>query len=479
MLGRLSIIAAILLGAWTSAAAQTAAPAPDPCLKQGSTVVARPAAPGAAHGYLAAGSVVIPDDNAAALTLRQTDGAEQIAEPLRFEMFFKGPGGQWSKLCHVTVSRPTAEDGDAAAPSATPSYNLTTRVPENPGLLPYFSGRLEAVGYARGSAQPVLVAEQRVNVSRYLPTLALALAFTATFHLTASLMIWLARNRTIGSTAERQVVRNRRVSYVSCLNPLVMTADEFNRGSLANLQVLFFFALVGFAMTFTVLRTGILQNLSPSILYLLGIPALGGLGATVANLSRDRFSLANWAWLVRRGVFPGGERGDEASHAEGPRWTDLFMTDEVLDMPKLQALGFSLIVGVGMLVNGVANIATFDVPSNLLQILGLSQLVFVGGRFTQPTSVPEIDRTVTELRGRGQALIQAARTGHDVDLAGKPVAHTAARPHPATSYEEAKRRVPTAVQRYEETEEQVKTLLDTLTHRRVKSDNLRNPLEWT
>lgn len=272
-----------------------------------------------------------------------------------------------------------------------------------------------------------------------------------------------------------RIAKVQKWSLLHCLNPIVMTADVFDRGSLPKFQILFFVLLVAYGLAYLAIWRGELSDISASIVYLLGIPALGTLGAQAVQTTRDRLSSENWAWLVSRRVLP---MNDPGSHV-GPRFSDLIMSDSELDLYKLQAVTFSAIVGFSMLVSGPTGLAKFEVPQTLLEILGLSQIVFVGGRLAKPATMGDVDKLITELRNREAVLRRAASTGVDVDENGKPLptptpaAKRATKP-PAT-LEAAAAIVPTAVQRYLDTARQVQVLLEAMAHRSVTGDTLTNP----
>lgn len=261
-----------------------------------------------------------------------------------------------------------------------------------------------------------------------------------------------------------------RWSFLRCLDPVTMTSDVFDRGSLSKLQILFFVLLVAYSLAFLAIWRGELSDISASIVYLLGIPALGTLGSQVATTNRDRISTENWAWLVTRKVLPLNEPGSEI----GPRWSDLIMSDSELDLYKLQALTFSVIVGFSMLTTGPVGLAKFEVPTTLLEILGLSQVVFVGGRLSKPTTMGDLDKLITELRARDTALHVAATTGVDVDDKGKPLAHvTSKKPaKPPTDMATAAAIAPVAARRYQDTAQQTQVLLEALAHRSVNGPRL-------
>lgn len=316
--------------------------------------------------------------------------------------------------------------------------------------------------------------------SASLPTGLIAGALMVILYLLCATVVYLARVRLVGDPAEvkppLRIATVKPWSWLRCLDPVVMTSDGFDRGSLSNLQVLFFVELVGFGLTDLALRTGVLSDLSQAIVYLLGIPALGTLGAQAASVTRDRISAENWAWLVNRGVLPVNDPGKVA-----PRWSDLITTEAVLDLPKLQALTFSLIVGIAMVAQGLQNFASFQVPTTLLQILGLSQIVFVGGRLTKPTNLGDLDNMLTDLKARTQELTRAALTGIDVDADGRPLRGRGAPGAPFRSLAAAQgaSAVPNAAQRYSDLAGEVAVLLQSLSHRAVDTAPLNDPLDPT
>lgn len=264
-----------------------------------------------------------------------------------------------------------------------------------------------------------------------------------------------------------------RWSLLRCLNPVVMTADIFDRGNLPKMQILFFVLLVGYSLAYLAIWRGELSDISPSIVYLLGIPALGTLGAQAVAAARDRLSSPNWAWLVSRRVLPLNNPGSET----GPRLSDLVMSDSELDLYKLQAITFSTIVGFSILTTGPTGLAKFAVPDTLLQILGLSQVVFVGGRLAKPTGMGDLDKLISELRDRETVLRQAAATGVDVDEHGKRETNRTAKRivKPPTDANEAEAIAPMAVKRYRDTAQQAQVMLEAMAHRSVNSDRLLNP----
>jgi hypothetical protein len=259
-------------------------------------------------------------------------------------------------------------------------------------------------------------------------------------------------------------------SWWRCLEPIALSSDMFDRGSLANLQILFFTLLVSYGLIYIVMRTGELSSISPTVVELLGISALGSLSSNVVGITRNRLSVENWTWLVTRKVLPLNDSGRGT-----PQWSDLIMSDTELDLYKLQALMFSLIVGLGMIVGGFS-LATFSVPPELLEVLGLSQAVFVGGRLSQPATMGDLDKLLDELRKREAALRKAAASGVDVDANGNPSGDpVAGKPFKDIAAAQKPDAVPSAAQRYLETAAQVKVMLESIAHRKVDTDEMKDP----
>jgi len=129
-------------------------------------------------------------------------------------------------------------------------------------------------------------------------------------------------------------------------------------------------------------------------------------------------------------------------------------------------------VGIALIQAGFSGLGSFTIPTELLQILALSQVVFVGGRFTKPATMADIDQLVTTLRGRYTLLVKSARSGVDLNPDGTLGTGTAAA---VKSFAAAKKSLPNAVAQYSEIADQVAILLDGLTHRSVETAPIKSP----
>lgn len=198
----------------------------------------------------------------------------------------------------------------------------------------------------------------------------------------------------VALAAAARLIFRKPQSFWRCLDPVVLTAGSNGKGSLSKLQIAFFSLLVFAMLSYIYARTGVLSDLSPTILVLLGISAVGAAGSKATDLSRNRLAFANWIWMVRKHWLPPGG----LAAVNQARWRDLIASDGEFDVYHMQMLIFSLVVGVSLLAIGLTDLASFDVPQNLLGVLGLSQVVYLGGKLVTPPSCAELDKAITELR---------------------------------------------------------------------------------
>jgi hypothetical protein len=80
------------------------------------------------------------------------------------------------------------------------------------------------------------------------------------------------------------------------------------------------------------------------------------------------------------------------------RWRDIVTSDGEFDVYRFQNVVFSLVVVGALLGAGFSDLSTFAIPLNLLGILGLSQIVYVGGKLATPPSFDELNKAATDLR---------------------------------------------------------------------------------
>ncbi|MGY3578817.1 hypothetical protein [Bradyrhizobium sp. USDA 4504] len=194
-------------------------------------------------------------------------------------------------------------------------------------------------------------------------------------------------------------------SFLRALNPAKVSVGPDGKGSLSTFQTLAFSLAVAALITLLLLQTGTLVDLSGSILTLLGI---SGIGATIAkgtDSQRNSLSADNRAWLLRHGWIPMAKAVADPSNAT---WRDFFTTDGVFDVYRYQSFIFGLVVIGGLIAAGVSQLSTFVVPNTILGIVGLSQVVYIGGKLVTPTNISDLNAAIAGLRTDEQKLKAAA-----------------------------------------------------------------------
>ena len=192
-------------------------------------------------------------------------------------------------------------------------------------------------------------------------------------------------------------------------NPIRITAGSDNRGSLSAFQVFFFTVLVFAMLTYVLLRTGVLSDLSTTILELLGISGVGAAAAKGADSSKTALDPVNQAWLMNNGWFD----RDSTRAATDPSFYDLISSDGSFDVYRFQSLIFTGAVGVALFTGGVFQLASFTVPQNILGILGLSQVVYIAGKLVTSNNATQLNAVITDLRNAEAAYREAAHTSSD------------------------------------------------------------------
>lgn len=124
-------------------------------------------------------------------------------------------------------------------------------------------------------------------------------------------------------------------------DPIGMAAGPDGRASLGKFQVLMFSVIVFGLITYLLLKTGALSDISSTVLLLMGIADIGSTVAKGADNSRTTLSPENRAYLLRKGWLPSARR----TVANEAQWRDLLTTDGEFDVYRYQSLIFSLVVG--------------------------------------------------------------------------------------------------------------------------------------
>jgi hypothetical protein len=259
---------------------------------------------------------------------------------------------------------------------------------------------------------PVFIASIVTNMSnRWVCTLAAAVAVIGIYLLivTATYRRRL-KSRRSGATNDNDHPTRDSTKYRGWfrhLDPVVLTAGPNGRGSITKLQILFFSLIVFELLFYIFMRTGKLSDLSKAVLLLMGIAGVGAAASTGTDVAKNRLDFENWTWLVNKRWLPKGGVGE----INLARWQDIVTTDGEFDVYRFQMVIFSLVVGVSLMATGLGDLASFDIPTALLGILGLSQVVYVGGKLVAPPSCADLNKKLADFRVEEDAFRKKALTG--------------------------------------------------------------------
>jgi len=207
------------------------------------------------------------------------------------------------------------------------------------------------------------------------------------------------------------------LSFMRSLNPVKVTAGPDGKGSLSKFQILCFSLTVFGLILLFMLQTGVLSDLSATILALLGISGIGATVAKGADAQRTTLSPENRAWLLRKGWLTTIKKDIDTSNAS---WRDFFTTDGEFDVYRYQSFIFGLVVIFSLIAAGVTQLSTFVIPDTILGIVGLSQAVYIGGKLVTPTNIADVNAAIADLRDREKKFREAAtakKPGKVADLA--------------------------------------------------------------
>ncbi len=185
-------------------------------------------------------------------------------------------------------------------------------------------------------------------------------------------------------------------SWLRHFDPVVLSADSQGRGSATKLQILFFSVLVFGVVSYIWMLTGHLTGLSSNVLLLMGISGVGATASAGTELTLNRLHFNNWAWLINRHWLPKGG----VAEVNFAHWKDIVTTDGEFDVYRFQMITFSFLVGMAILGAGtqLTDLSTFEIPSALLGILGMSQVVYVIGKLVAPPSIADLNKQIDTLR---------------------------------------------------------------------------------
>jgi hypothetical protein len=322
----------------------------------------------------------------------------------------KDAGSSWfTRPSHCTAdgqSPPPQILSKAAVEGNDSKTVLSVQVPNPPCWWPPFQEAQIAIGGDLAKKDDLFFSETVPVGVRWFPLSMTVIAVAVVYPGCAFIAWFLAKRRYAkAATGRTDAVPLPMPSFSQALDPVQITANAYGRASLSKLQI-FAFSLIVFALLlFFQFRNGILAALSTDVLKLLGISAIGAAGGKLTLIAKRRLSLDNWAWLTRKGWLP-----PEREVVPRAKWREL-ITDpdnKEFDIYSFQMAIFSVVVAFGLISTNATGLATFEIPDQLLGLLGLSQAIFIGGKAVEKSSFSELDEKLTKVRQAGVAYRDAA-----------------------------------------------------------------------
>ena len=314
----------------------------------------------------------------------------------------------------ISVERLPGDDAFAKSVGlADGTTRLRFDVPEGlSSLIPLYwnPGRITVIA-CEESGKPAFIGQLDTSYSGRWWSLGAALGFVALVYVLAAIGVSFYENRW----------RIVKVNPVRCLDPVVMCSGPDLRGSMSRLQVLYFTVIVSGLLLFILLRVGLLSDLSQQVLLLLGVSAFGAAATKVTENNKERIDFEKWAWLVKKRWLP----PNGPASLTVAKWSDILTGNDGFDVYHFQMLVFSLVVGVGLLKVGYANLATFALPQSLVALLGLSQVVYVAGKIVDQPGVHDLNDALKKLMDAEDAFMAKSGGARNLDEAKQMVAEKA------------------------------------------------------
>ena len=191
------------------------------------------------------------------------------------------------------------------------------------------------------------------------------------------------------------------------LLPWNITASN-GQASLSQLQMLLFTLIVATLLFYQWLRTGLLQDLSTDLLYLIGISTAGTAATQAATALRKTLEPAIYQYVQTLGWFT----APIAEPQGRGRPSGLLLTNRRFDIYKFQMLVFTCVIAAYVVASGADELGNVQISATLLTLMGMSQGAYVGGRAAADMLTPLQD----QLRGM-QVLQQRYRAAADARAA--------------------------------------------------------------
>ena len=229
--------------------------------------------------------------------------------------------------------------------------------------------KVAAFAYANGVRGPAYFGRDLpVTVSNEGASIFAALLFAVFFYIVAGIAV-------VPTIPAHGTTRWRWHGSGRGLLPWNITGGN-GQASLSQLQMLIFTLIVATLLFYQWLRTGLLENLSTDLLYLIGISTAGTAASQVAMAIRKNLDPDIYLYVQQLGWFTAPIA--EAKSVGPP--SGLLMTDRRFDIYKFQMLVFTCVIAAYVVASGASKLGSIHISATLLTLMGMSQGAYVGGR---------------------------------------------------------------------------------------------------
>lgn len=179
------------------------------------------------------------------------------------------------------------------------------------------------------------------------------------------------------------------------------------KASLSQLQMLLFTLIVATLLFYQWLRTGVLQEISSDLLYLIGISTVGAGASRITDSIKLSLDPECYEYAQSLGWFTASLAGSKSL----ARLSDLLLTNKRFDIYKFQMLVFTLVIAAYVAASGANELANVQISTTLLTLMGMSQGAYMGGKASADTLSPLQDQLRGMLKLQQQFLMS-----EDMDL---------------------------------------------------------------
>lgn len=183
--------------------------------------------------------------------------------------------------------------------------------------------------------------------------------------------------------------------FLRKLSPWYVVGSN-GQASLSQLQMLLFTLIVATLLFYQWLRTGLLQEISTDLLYLIGISTAGAGGSQITNSLKKNLDTEVYQYVQELGWFTAPMAGAHASAHP----SELLLTNNRFDIYKFQMLLFSFVIAAYVIACGANELGNVQISATLLTLMGISQGAYMGGHAATDSLTPLQDQL------RGMKLLQ-------------------------------------------------------------------------